>query len=276
MMGVHVMEVKNPGRNYPRGIMFGALAIVLIFILGTFAVGVIIPPGEMNITQSLLVGFGKYFEYVKMSWAAPILSLCLVFGVLAGVLTWVAGPSKGIYTVGKAGYLPPFFQKSNKNDVQINILLVQGAIVTVLSLLFVVMPSVQAFYEILSQLTVLLYLIMYMLMFASIIKLRYKMPNLERPFRIGSKNNILLWIVAGVGFFGSLLAFSLSFVQPEQVETGSSTVWYSVLTLGSTFFIIIPMVIYSMRKDSWKDKNSASEFAPFGEDITNNQSTTNS
>ena len=267
MMGVHVMEVKNPGRNYPRGIMFGALAIVVIFILGTFAVGVIIPPGDMNITQSLLVGFGKYFEYLKMSWAAPLISICLVFGVLAGVLTWVAGPSKGIYTVGKAGYLPPFFQKANKNDVQINILLVQGAIVTVLSLLFVVMPSVQAFYEILSQLTVLLYLIMYMLMFAAIIKLRYKMPNVERPFRIGSKNNVLLWIVAGVGFLGSLIAFSLSFVQPQQVETGSSTVWYSVLIIGSTFFVIIPMVIYAMRKDSWKDKDAAKEFAPFGEDV---------
>ena len=37
------------------------------------------------------------------------------------------------------------------------------------SLLFVVMPSVQSFYQILSQLTVLLYLIMYLLMFSGAI-----------------------------------------------------------------------------------------------------------
>ena len=55
--------------------------------------------------------------------------------------------------------------KTDKNGVQRNILLVQGGIVTVLSLLFVVMPSVQSFYQILSQLTILLYLIMFMLMF---------------------------------------------------------------------------------------------------------------
>ena len=50
--------------------------------------------------------------------------------------------------------------------MQRNILLIQGGLVTLLALLFVVMPSVQSFYQILSQLTVLLYLIMYMLMFA--------------------------------------------------------------------------------------------------------------
>ena len=266
MMGVHVMEVKNPGRNYPRGILIGALAIVVIFILGTFAVGVIVPTKDISITQSLLTGFGEYFKYLNMSWAAPIISLCLVFGVLSGVLTWVAGPSKGIYTVGKAGYLPPFFQKANKNGVQNNILYVQGVIVTILSLLFVVMPSVQSFYQILSQLTVLLYLIMYMLLFASAIKLRYKMKSVERPFRVGKKGNLLLWIVAGVGFLGSLTAFSLSFVPPAQIETGSTTVWYGVLVIGAIFFTGVPMVIYAMRKESWKDKDAVKEFAPFGED----------
>ena len=60
-------------------------------------------------------------------------------------------PSEGIFAVGKAGYMPPFFQKTNKLGVQKNILFVQGGAVTVLSLLFVVMPSVQSFYQILSQ-----------------------------------------------------------------------------------------------------------------------------
>ncbi|MFR4026681.1 MAG: amino acid permease [Alistipes indistinctus] len=151
-------------------------------MLGTFSLGFIIPAKDINLTQSLLIGFDNYFQYLRMSWASPIIAVALMFGVLAGVLTWVAGPSKGIFTVGKAGYLPPFFQKSNKIGVQRNILFDSGvACVTVLSLLFVVMPSVQSFYQILSQLTVLLYLIMYLLMFASAIMLRYKMPNIVAP-----------------------------------------------------------------------------------------------
>ena len=207
MMGIHVMDVKNPSRNYPKAIV--------------------------------------------------------MFGVLAGVLTWVSGPSKGIFAVGRAGYLPPFFQKSNKNGVQRNILLIQGGVVTLLALLFVVMPSVQSFYQILSQLTVLLYLIMYMLMFSAAIVLRYKMKGTARPFRLGKKGNGLMWTIGTVGFCGALLAFILSFVPPSQISVGSNTVWFSVLIIGCVVVVGAPFVIYAMRKPSWKDPQAAAEFAPF-------------
>ena len=252
MMGIHVMEVDNPKRNYPRAIIIGSLVTVLIFILGTFSLGIIVPAKDISLTQTLLIGFDSYFKFVKLSWMGPIIAIALVFGVLAGVLTWVAGPSKGIFTVGRAGYLPPFFQKTNKQGVQRNILLVQGVIVTILGMLFVVMPSVQSFYQILSQLTVLLYLIMYMLMFASAIRLRYKLPQLERPFRLGAKGNGLMWLLAGLGFCGALLAFVLSFIPPSQIAVGSNTVWYAVLIIGAIIFVIIPYIIFAMRKPSWK------------------------
>ena len=260
MMGVHVMDVNNPSRNYPKAIIIGSLATVCIFILGTFSLGFIIPAKDISLTQSLLIGFDNYFKHFHISWAGPIIAVALMFGVLAGVLTWVAGPSKGIFTVGKAGYLPPFFQRSNKRGVQRNILIVQGIIVTLLSLLFVVMPSVQAFFQILSQLTVLLYLIMYMLMFAAGIVLRYKMKSTPRPFRLG-KGNGLMWLMGVVGFCGSLLAFILSFVPPGQIATGSHKVWFSVLIIGCIIAVAIPYIIYAMRKPSWRDPDA--DFAPF-------------
>ena len=260
MMGVHVMDVDNPSKNYPKAIIIGSMATVCIFILGTFALGVIIPAKDINLTQSLLIGFDNFFRYLHISWAGPVIAVALMFGVLASVLTWVAGPSKGIFTVGKAGYLPPFFQKSNKNGVQSNILLLQGGIVTLLSLLFVVMPSVQSFYQILSQLTILLYLIMYMLMFAAAIVLRYKMKDAPRPFRLG-KGNMLMWIMGAMGFIGSLAAFVLSFIPPGQINIGNKVVWYSVLVAGCIIMVVIPLLIYAMRKPTWR--NPSSEFAPF-------------
>ena len=260
MMGVHVMDVENPSRNYPKAIIIGSLATVAIFILGTFSLGFIIPAKDINLTQSLLIGFDNYFRHFHISWAGPLIAIALMFGVLASVLTWVAGPSKGIFTVGKAGYLPPYFQKTNENGVQQNILLVQGIIVTLLSLLFVVMPSVQSFYQILSQLTILLYLIMYMLMFAAAITLRYKMKDTPRPFRLG-KGNAFMWIMGSVGFAGSLLAFVLSFIPPGQIATGSNTVWYTVLIAGCIIMVAIPLIIYALRKPSWRDPDA--EFAPF-------------
>ena len=251
MMGIHVMEVENPKRNYPRAIILGSLVTVVIFILGTFALGIVVPEKDISLTQTLLIGFDSYFAFLHMSWLGPIIAIALVFGVLAGVLTWVSGPSKGIYAVGRAGYLPPFFQKANSRGVQRNILLVQGCIVTVVSALFVVMPSVQSFYQILSQLTVLLYLTMYMLMFSAAIVLRYRKPDVERPFRLGRGNGVM-WLLAGLGFAGSLLAFVLSFIPPSQIAVGSKAVWYGVLIAGEVIVVIIPIIIYALRKPSWK------------------------
>ena len=261
MGGIHVKDMENPAKNYPKAVFIGAAITVAIFVLGTFALGIIIPEKDINLTQSLLVGFDNYFKYVHASWLSPIIAVALAFGVLAGVLTWVAGPSKGIFAVGKAGYMPPFFQKTNKLGVQKNILFVQGIAVTVLSLLFVVMPSVQSFYQILSQLTVILYLIMYLLMFSGAIALRYKMKKLNRPFRIGKSGNGLMWFIGGLGFCGSLLAFILSFIPPSQISTGSNTVWFSVLIIGALIVVVAPFIIYASKKPSWVDPNS--NFEPF-------------
>ena len=261
MMGIHVVEVDNPKRNYPRAIIIGSLATVLIFILGTFSLGIVVPAKDISLTQTLLIGFDRYFSFLGVPWLGSVVAIALVFGVLACVLTWVSGPSKGIFAVGRAGYLPPFFQKQNEAGVQRNILLVQGVIVTLLGLLFVVMPSVQSFYQILSQLTVLLYLIMYMLMFAAAITLRYKLADAERPFRLGKRGNALMWLLGGVGFLGSLLAFVLSFIPPSQIAIGSTTVWFTVLIVGAIIFVGIPFVIYAMRKPSWKAKDA--NFEPF-------------
>ena len=255
MGGIHVKDVENPTKNYPKAVFIGALITVVIFVLGTFALGIIIPEKDINLTQSLLVGFDNYFKFIHASWLSPIIAIALAFGVLAGVLTWVAGPSKGIFAVGKAGYLPPFFQKTNKG-VQNNILLIQGLAVTLLSLLFVVMPSVQSFYQILSQLTVILYLVMYLLMFSGAIALRYRMKKANRPFRIGKHGNGLMWFIGG-----SLLAFILSFIPPSQISTGNNTVWFSVLIIGAIVVIAAPFIIYASKKPSWVDPNT--EFEPF-------------
>ncbi len=261
MSGVHVREIKNPTVNYPKAVVIGAIATVAIFILGTFALGVIIPAKDINLVQSLLVGFDNYFSVLHVKWLAPIIAIALAFGVLAGVLTWVAGPSKGVFAVGQAGYLPKFFQKTNKNGVQKNILYVQGAIVTVLAFLMVLMPSVQSFYQILSQLTCILYLIAYLLMFAAAIRLRYNMKGAPRPFRLGKNGNGVMWLISGVGFIGSLTAFIFSFFPPNQISMGSNAIWFTVLIAGTVIFVALPFIILKFKKPSWDSLGT--DFVPF-------------
>lgn len=261
MSGVHVRDIKNPTVNYPKAILIGTAATVAIFILGTYALGVILPVKDINLVQSLLQGFDRYFSAFHMNWFAPIMAIALAGGVLAEVLTWVAGPSKGVFAVGQAGYLPRYFQKANKHGVQSHMLYIQGLFTTILSFVMVLMPSVQSFYQILSQLTCILYLIVYLLMFASVIRLRYTMKDAKRPFRVGKKGNWFIWLVAGIGFLSSFVAFIFSFFPPGQIAMGSHAVWFSVLIIGTIIFTVMPFIILRFKKASWLQPGNA--FVPF-------------
>ena len=72
---------------------------------------------------------------------------------------------------------------------------------------------------------------------------------------------VVMWIIGGVGFLGSLLAFVLSFIPPGQISTGSNAVWYGVMFGGCIVFVAVPFIIYALRKPSWKDAES--EIQPF-------------
>ena len=260
MNAIHVKDVKNPSRNYPIAILIAALGTVTIFVLGTLAIAFVIPQAQINLTQSLLVGYFDMFRWAHVGFLAPVMAIALAIGVLAGVVNWVAGPSSGLLVVAKAGYLPRFWQKTNAKGMATHILLVQAFLVTALSIMFVVLPSVQAAYQILSQLTVILYLVMYLLMFAAAIYLRYSQPNRPRPYRIPG-GDAGMWLIGGVGFLGSLLAFVLSFIPPGQISVGSPTLYVAILIGLTLVFVAIPFVIYAIRKPHWQDPDN--DFAPF-------------
>ncbi len=260
MNAIHVQEIDNPTRSYPIAIMLSALGTVLIFVLGTLAIAFVVPQSSISLTQGLLMAYGEMFRWAGLDWLAPVVAVALAVGVLAGVVTWVAGPSTGLLTVAKAGYLPRWWQQENKNGMATHILLVQAVVVSLLAVLFVVLPSVQAAYQIMSQLTVILYLIMYLLMFAAAIRLRYSQPGRVRPYRIPG-GNLGMWILGGVGFLASLLAFLFSFIPPSQISVGSPETYVGILIALAAVFVVSPFVIYAAKKDSWK--NPSSDFAPF-------------
>jgi putative glutamate/gamma-aminobutyrate antiporter len=260
MNAIHVKEVKNPTKSYPLAVLIAAVGTVVIFVLGALAVAFIVPKKDINLTQSLLTAYNDLFVWAHIGWASPIIAVALAIGVFAGIVTWISGPSSGLLIVAKAGNLPKFFQRTNKNGMGTNIMIVQAVIVSLLATLFIVLPSVQSVYQILSQLTVILYLIMYLLMFAAVIRLRQTQPNRPRPYRVpGGKAGI--WIFAGVGFVGSLVAMGFSFIPPGQIKVGSPLLYVGILVVLTVIFVAVPFVVYRVRKDSWRDPKS--DFAPF-------------
>lgn len=260
MQAVHVRELTNPARDYPLSVLIASILVVLIFVLGTLAVGVVIQQKSIDVNHSLLVAYRDLWAAVNLPWLGNVMAAMLAFGVLGQVSVIVSGPSMGLLAVGKAGYLPRALQRANSHGMPTVILIVQGVLVTILCIAFTVMPSVQSVYQLLSQMAILIYLLMYVAMYVAAIRLRYTQPNKARPFKIPGGNSGM-WTVGIVGLAGALTAGALSCIPPAQISTGNPTVYVVTLLAGSAVFAVIPFIIYAFHKPTWKATDS--DFEPF-------------
>ena len=260
MQAVHVNSMQNPQRDFPRAALVAVVIILAVFILGTLAIGFVMPEKEINLLQSLLVAYNSLWAHLGCPWLGNVLALFVTFGVIGQVSVIIAGPSTGILAVGKAGYLPHSLQKVNKNGVQTNILWVQGLIVTILALVLIVLPSVQSAYQVMSQMATVTYLVLVIMIYCAFFRLRHTESKVRRGYRVPG-GNFGKWLVTLVGVGGAVAALVLSFLPPGQINTGSPVVYIAILLIGSIIIVAIPFIIYAKRKPSWHDANS--DFYPF-------------
>ena len=239
---VHAPELKKPQTQFPRAMFLAALISFGLFTLGALAVAIITPYDQINLQSGLFTTFQIVFEHYHVGWLTNVMGLLVAFGALAGVMSWISGPSRGLLWTAQEGVLPCFLQKTNKNGVQINILIIQGCIVTLLSSLYIVMNDVSVAFFLLSALTVGLYLLMYMMMYAAGIRLRYTQPDLIRSYRIPG-GNAGMWLVGGIGFLAVLFSFIVTFFPPSQLPVGSPAMYTWLVVVGTAVFLSIPFVI---------------------------------
>lgn len=253
MSAVHAKEVQNPQKEYPKGIFLSAILILSFSILGALSIAAIVPHHEIQLASGSMEAFRYLFAAFNLSWAMPLIAAITTFGALGMLSTWIVGPSRGLHATAEHGDLPPVFHKSNKHGMPVNILLTQALIVTTLCFVFLLMPSVNSSYWVLTALASLLYMLMYIIMFAAALMLRYKRPNVERIYKIpyGNKG---IWTIALLGIFGSAFGFFISFFPPSHIDTGELIIMESILIGGTLLFCILPMVIFSCRKPAWNRK----------------------
>lgn len=133
------------------------------------------------------------------------------------------------------------FRRTNTHGAPIVMLISQAVIVTILSALFLFMPSVNGSYWLLTALAAQLYMLMYLLMFAAAIKLRISAPEHPRAFRIpGGMAGMLL--VAGIGIVGGLTTLVVSFMPPEGINVGGVSRYELTLVTGLCLMCLPPFV----------------------------------
>jgi amino acid transporter len=247
----HANSVKNPRRNYPIAILFVVALCFSINILGSLSIAFFNKADEINLIAGVINTFRYFFEKNNILYFLPIIGFLVALGQVGGFSTWLMGPIKGILEVALEGELPKFFQKVNKKNAPINLMIIQAIVISITSSLFLLLgANINIAFWISLAVAMMVYFSMYFLMFLSALYLRYTKKDIERVFKIPFKN-IGIWIVCSLGMVSVLFAFVMALFPPTQLEIkGYISFLITILAFVSVIFSI-PFIIHKLKKPSW-------------------------
>lgn len=240
MSAVHAGEVKNPRRDYPRALFISVLIILSTLILGSLAIAMVVPQAKLDLASGLMESFSIFFDAYHLQWMVPIIAILIILGGFGTVSAWVIGPTKGVMIAADDGSAPRFLAATNARKVPTVVLITQGIIFTILSSLFIFMPNINTAFGLLSQMTGEIAILVYLLLFATAIRLRYKQPDTPRKYRVPG-GNLGMWLVAGSGMLLAAFVFILGLFPPSQLAVGSIFTYETIL-IGGIIIICLPVL----------------------------------
>lgn len=253
MTAAHAREVRRPTRTYPLSIFIAAVVIITVFILGALSIAVALRPDQYELQTGVTEAIKIMLRDFRVRYVARLVALMMAIGVVGSVNSWIVGPSKGLLAAGESsGALPGPLIKTNSRGVPRIILITQAVLTSFLCLAFTLQPTVASAYFMLSDLTIQLYLIMYVMMFAAAIRLRHTHPETKRPFKLPF-GQTGMWVVAGLGVLAAVACVIIGFSPPSQFtgETMHSTLFIVFLAIGCVVTCAIPVTIFSL-KEKWR------------------------
>ena len=239
MSAVHAEEVKNPQRDYPRALLYSTILIISTLVLGSLAIIIVVPEQSLSVVSGLIDAYSVFFNAYNMPKMTTLIAFLIILGGLSGVSAWIIGPTRGLLVSAQDGSLPLYFRRTNKFGAPVNLLITQALIVTALSSIFILFDSINAAYWLLSDLCAQMALMVYVIMFAAAIKLRYSHPDQPRSYKIPGGNKVM-WLISGTGILCCLAAMCVGFIPPAQIPIDNVFLFESFLIGGLVLFVIIP------------------------------------
>lgn len=247
MAATHAAEMKNPRKDYPKALFFSVIIILSTIIFSSLGIALVVPVKDLNLVTGCLQAFQVFLQKFNMPWMIPLVAFFIVAGGLGGVGAWIIGPTKGLMVASEDGSLPKFLSKKNRFGVPTNVLLLQAVIVSLLSLAFVIMPSVNSSFWLLSAITAQIAMIVYVFLFLAAIKLRFSNPQQCRLFEIpfGKAGSV---VVGGIGTLTCLAAIVFGFIPPVHIGLGNVLNYELMLIGGVVGMCLLPYVIHKFTK----------------------------
>jgi len=221
-------EVKDAERTIPRGVFISGVIVMLIYIAGSASVLVALPAEALEERSGISDAVDLVSRRLGLIGFGAITGGLLAIGSIGGTSSWVAGAARVPFAAGVDHVLPSFFARLHPVYRTPHVSLVlQGVAASLIFLTSVFLTvtgrqtTIQEAYDILVNLTILIYFVPYLYLFPAFIRL-------TRPGAAMTAGAI-------VGFLATAISLGLVFVPPVGTE---NILNYQVNLIGQALIIM--------------------------------------
>jgi amino acid transporter len=256
LAAVHMMNIQDARKNYPKAMLISIVILLFTMIIGSLAIAIVLPQATIGLNQGVMQAFEVFLTNYHLHWFFPALVFLVLLGSLGEMINWMISPARGLFQAAEDHFLPAFLTARNKQGVPVAIALIQAVVMTIVSLAFIFMPSVNGSYWLLTALSTELYMLMYLFMFFA--ALRLESEKHPRVRLIG----MMSWpfvphILALMGILGCLVTLYIGFLPPSGIDVGTP-LHYHVMFVGGLLLMIVPVIFFIIyRKLTYKGHDNA-------------------
>lgn len=167
-------EAKNPQKDMPFGILGSLVVCTLLYILVGLVMTGIVPYLQLNNPAPIAVAIDATGD--GLAWLRPIIKIGALAGLSSVILVMLMGQPRIFFSMSKDGLLPKSFGKVHpKYKTPYITTLLTGGVAMIVAGLFPI--------GLLGELVSIGTLLAFVIVCGGVLVLRYKQPNLNRPFK---------------------------------------------------------------------------------------------
>jgi len=165
-------ESRNPQRDMPIGILASLGICTVLYILVAVVITGVVHYSRLNVADPIAVAI----DATGMGWLAALVKLGAIAGLTSVILVLLLGQPRILFTMAHDGLLPLFFARIHPRfGTPVNTTIVGGLVVAAVATLVPV--------GVLGELVSIGTLTAFAFVCAAVLVLRYKRPDLPRPFK---------------------------------------------------------------------------------------------
>jgi glutamate:GABA antiporter len=224
-------EIRDPARTLPGAVAWGGILSGALYVGVTLTLLIAVGK-KVSVLQGIVQAVSHMASQVGVAWVVVPFALMLSLSIAGIGSAWMGGSARIPFVAGLDAYMPSWLGRlHSRYATPYAALIVQGLVSLVLVIInFAAAGGVQAAFQTMLSIAVVLQLVPFIYMFAALLKLAFKAAEGE-----GHYSRPVLIMAGGSGLITTIVAIVVAFFPASQI---TSVLKYELSMFGLTLFFL--------------------------------------